>query len=67
MGKRLRLTGNYVDGKLTSVTLSKGQGSFSMPVRDEHDSAEERASGQSDNRRLTFREWARREDERLQG
>jgi hypothetical protein len=24
-----------VDGKLTSVTFSKGQGAFSMPVRDE--------------------------------
>lgn len=29
---RIRLTGNYTDGKLRSVTFSKGQGQVTIPV-----------------------------------
>jgi hypothetical protein len=61
MAKRLRLTGNYRDGRLVSVTFSKGAGSFSVPVRsDEHASTDERTPDQQATHRLTFREWAER-------
>jgi hypothetical protein len=69
MSRRIRLTSNYVDGKLASVTFSKGQGSFSMRVRDEKERRDGNDTTEQDHeqrRRMTFAEWAARYEDRSQ-
>lgn len=66
MGRRIRLCGvRDENGKLVGVRFSKGQGAFTMNVRDEQESDTD-AGGerQRERPRLSFAEWAAHDDAR---
>lgn len=56
---RIRIDGNRnADGRLKSLTFSKGQGSFTLPVRGETTAEDDATTQQHDERRrMTYAEW----------